>query len=179
MTNVGYMRVSTVDQNTARQLDGVRLDKVFTDKCSGKDVDRPQLQAMLEYVREGDTVHVHSIDRLARSLEDLLRLVRGFNDNGIGVHFHKENLRFTGDANPMQELMLSLLGSVAQFERSMILERQREGIAKAKQEGVYKGRAKKVDDQMIRNAIADGLSYRAAAASLNVSLSTVQRAVKV
>lgn len=178
MSQVGYVRVSSVDQNTARQLDGIACDEVFTDKVSGATTERPALQDMLRFVRKGDTVHVHSIDRLARSLEDLLSLVKGLIAKGVGVHFHKEQLHFTGEANPMQELMLSLLGSVAQFERSMIKERQREGIAKAKEAGVYKGRAKSVDDAAIRSSIASGVSYRDTAKALGVSLSTVQRAMK-
>lgn len=178
MANVGYVRVSTTDQNTERQLDGIQLDKVYTDKLSGATTERPQLQAMLEYVREGDTIHVHSIDRLARSLIDLLALVKEQTARGVQVHFHKENLLFTGEANPTQELMLSIMGSVAQFERAMIRERQREGIAKAKEKGVYKGRAKVVDDEAIRSLIASGVSYRKAAEQLEVSLSTVQRAMK-
>ncbi|RBH58402.1 MULTISPECIES: recombinase family protein [Pseudomonas] len=179
MANVGYVRVSSVDQNTARQLDGVTLDRVFEDKVSGATTDRPHLQEMLKFIREGDTVHIHSIDRLARSLEDLLKLVKDLNTRKISVHFHKEQLLFTGDANPMQELMLSLLGSVAQFERAMIKERQREGIAKAKEAGVYKGRAKSVDDAAIRVAMqAEGASFRKVAKALDVSLSSVQRAMK-
>jgi DNA invertase Pin-like site-specific DNA recombinase len=179
MSNIGYVRVSSVDQNTARQLDGIILDEVFTDKVSGATTDRPELQAMLRHVRKGDTLHVHSIDRLARSLEDLLFLVKELIDRGVTVHFHKEQLLFTGEANPMQELMLSLLGSVAQFERSMIKERQREGIEKAKAAGVYTGRVKTINDEAIREAMnAPGASYRKVAKALNVSLSTVQRAVK-
>lgn len=179
MSNIGYIRVSSVDQNTARQLDGIILDEVFTDKVSGATTDRPELQAMLRHVRKGDTLHVHSIDRLARSLEDLLSLVKELIDRGVTVHFHKEQLLFTGEANPMQELMLSLLGSVAQFERSMIKERQREGIEKAKAAGVYTGRVKTINDEAIREAMnAPGASYRKVAKALNVSLSTVQRAVK-
>lgn len=179
MSNIGYVRVSSADQNTARQLDGIDLDEVFTDKVSGATTDRPELQAMLRHVRKGDTLHVHSIDRLARSLEDLLSLVKELIDRGVTVHFHKEQLLFTGEANPMQELMLSLLGSVAQFERSMIKERQREGIEKAKAAGVYTGRVKTIDDEAIREAMnAPGASYRKVAKALNVSLSTVQRAVK-
>lgn len=178
MAQVGYIRVSSADQNTDRQLDGIPLDEVFTDKVSGASTDRPALQEMLRFVRKGDVVHVHSIDRLARSLEDLLSLVKGLNAKGVAVHFHKEQLQFTGAGNPMQELMLSLLGSVAQFERSMIKERQAEGIAKAKAKGVYKGRIKVVDDEAIRSAIAGGLSFRRAAQELGVSLSTVQRAMK-
>lgn len=178
MANIGYIRVSSVDQNTARQLDGVALDQVFTDKVSGGTVERPELQAMLRHVRGGDTLHVHSIDRLARSLADLLALVEGLTARGVAVQFHKEQLLFAGEASPMQELMLSLLGSVAQFERSMIRERQREGIAKAKAAGVYKGRVKVVDDAAIRAAIDSGMSYRVAAKDLGVSLSTVQRVMR-
>lgn len=176
--DIGYIRVSSMDQNTARQLDGVKLDQTFTDKVSGSTVDRPQLVQMLRSVRSGDTLHVHSIDRLARSLVDLLALVKELTDKGVAVKFHKENLLFAGEADPMQELMLSLLGSVAQFERSMIRERQREGIAKAKEAGKYKGRTKAVSDAVIRTAVESGLSYRKTAEHLGVSLSTVQRAVK-
>lgn len=178
MAKVGYIRVSSVDQNTERQLDGLILDKVFTEKVSGATTDRPQLQAMLEYVREGDTIVVHSIDRLARSLADLLKLVEDLNKRGIHIRFNKEQLEFTGEDNPMQKLMLSMMGSFAEFERAMIKERQREGIAKAKEKGVYKGRTKTVDDDAIRAAIAEGQSFRKAAESLGVSLSTVQRAMK-
>jgi DNA invertase Pin-like site-specific DNA recombinase len=179
MASIGYIRVSSTDQNTARQLDGVTLDEVFTDKVSAANTDRPELQAMLRHVRKGDALHVHSIDRLARSLEDLLALVKGLIGKGVAVSFHKEQLHFTGEANPMQELMLGLLGSVAQFERALILERQKEGIAKAKERGVYKGRAKTVDDDAIRKAMAqDGASFRKVAKALGVSLSTVQRAMK-
>ncbi|WP_042918200.1 recombinase family protein, partial [Pseudomonas tolaasii] len=133
MASIGYIRVSSTDQNTARQLEGVALDEVFTDKVSAANTDRPELQAMLRHVRKGDVLHVHSIDRLARSLEDLLALVKGLISQGVAVSFHKEQLHFTGEANPMQELMLGLLGSVAQFERALIRERQAEGIAKAKE----------------------------------------------
>lgn len=183
MAKVGYVRVSSVDQNTERQLDGVALDKVFTDKVSGATTDRPQLQAMLEYVREGDTIVVHSIDRLARSLADLLKLVEELNTKGIHIRFHKEQLEFTGENNPMQKLMLSMMGSFAEFERAMIRERQREGIEKAKDAGVYKGRTKTIDDAAIRAAVTGdgetkGMSYRKAAEHLGVSLSTIQRAMK-
>lgn len=178
MAQVGYVRVSSVDQNTDRQLDGVQLDKVFTDKVSGATTDRPQLLAMLDYVREGDCIVVHSIDRLARSLGDLLSLVESLTAKGVAIRFHKEQLHFTGDDNPTQHLMLSMMGAVAQFERSMIKERQREGIAKAKTKGVYKGRVKTVDDEAIRAEIAAGSSFRKTAEKLNVSLSTVQRAMR-
>lgn len=171
-------RASSADQNTERQLDGLTLDKVFTDKASGSNTDRPQLQSMLEYAREGDCIVVHSIDRLARSLADLLSLVQELNAKGIHVQFIKEQLLFTGDNNPTQHLMLSMMGAVAQFERAMIKERQREGIAKAKAKGVYTGRTKSVDNEAIRSLIASGVSYRKTAEQLGVSLSTVQRAMK-
>src|SRR5690348_5541062 len=99
--HVGYIRVSTVVQNTERQLDGMELDKVFTDKLSGKDVKRPQLQAALGYLREGDTLIVHSMDRLARNTLDLLQLVRDLNERGVAVEFVKERLMFTGSESPM------------------------------------------------------------------------------
>jgi DNA invertase Pin-like site-specific DNA recombinase len=137
---IGYQRVSTVDQNTDRQLDGVAIDKLFTDKASGKDTNRPELARALDYVRDGDTLVVHSMDRLARNLEDLRRLVRELTGKGIRVEFVKESLTFAGDDSPMNTLLLSMLGAVAEFERSMILERQREGIALAKAAGKYKGR---------------------------------------
>jgi DNA invertase Pin-like site-specific DNA recombinase len=137
---VGYARVSSITQNGARQLDGVDLDKIFTDKLSGKDTKRPQLQACLEYLREGDQLIVHSMDRLARNVEDLRRTVRTLNEKGVSVQFVKENLTFTGEDSPMANLLLSMLGAVAEFERSLIRERQLEGIAIAKKAGVYKGR---------------------------------------
>lgn len=180
MANVGYIRVSTVDQNTARQLDGLKLDKVFTEHKSGKDKEREQLNALLEYVREGDTVNVHSIDRLARNLADLKELVNLLNDKGVSVHFHKEGMKFNGDkSDSMTNLLFNILGSFAEFERELMLERQREGIAKAQEEGKYKGRIKKIDDDAIRSAMnKEGASFRKVAKELNVSLSTVQRAMK-
>ncbi len=137
---VGYVRVSTLAQNAARQLDGVALDRIFEDKASGKDVNRPQLTECLKYLREGDTLNVHSMDRLARNLDDLRRIVRDLTTRGVAVKFEKEALTFTGESSPMANLLLSMLGAVAEFERSIILERQREGIAIAKEGGKYKGR---------------------------------------
>jgi len=146
---IGYVRVSSVDQNTDRQLDGVKLDKVFTDKASGKDTNRPQLQACLEFIRQGDTLHVHSMDRLSRSLVDLLALVKQLTGKGIAIQFHKEALTFTGEPNPMQDLQLAVMGAVAEFERSMIRERQREGIAKAKANGKHLGRERKLTTEQV------------------------------
>ena len=177
--DIGYVRISSIDQNTVRQLDGVQLSKVYTDKCSGKDTNRPQLLVLLDSVREGDTVHVHSIDRLARSLSDLLKLVESLNEKGVSVHFHKENLLFTGADDKYQNLMLQMMGAVAEFEREMIRERQREGIAKAKVAGAYKGRKKAVDNATIRAAMAEPkASFRKVAEKLGVGVSTVQRAMK-
>lgn len=179
MANVGYIRVSSVDQNTARQLDGVALDRIFEDKASGATTDRPKLKEMLEYVREGDTIHVHSIDRLARSLTDLLDLVSSLKARGVSLNFHKECLLFTSEVNHTQDLMLAMMGAVAQFERAISKERQREGVAKAKERGAYKGRVKSIDDETIRAAMAEeGASFRKVAKALGVSLSSVQRAMK-
>jgi len=137
---VGYIRVSTLDQNTERQLEGIPLDKRFTDKASGKDTDRPQLQAALEYLREGDVLVVHSMDRLARNLDDLRKIVVELTARGVVVGFIKEQLTFTGHDSAMSTLLLNVMGAFAEFERSLLKERQREGIAIAKKKGVYKGR---------------------------------------
>ena len=139
---IGYVRVSTVDQNELRQLEGKVLDRVFTDKASGRDTARPQLTELLRFIRDGDTVVVHSMDRLARNLDDLRSLVQGLTRRGVRVEFLKEQLVFTGEDSPMANLMLSVMGAFAEFERSLIRERQREGIALAKQRGAYKGRKK-------------------------------------
>lgn len=151
---VGYIRVSTLDQNTERQLEGLDLDKVFRDKASGKDTKRPQLEAALDYLREGDTLVVHSMDRLARNLDDLRRLVRELTERGVTVQFTKESLTFTGEDSPMATLLLSVMGAFAEFERALIRERQREGIAIAKTKGVYRGRAKALGDEQVTALIA-------------------------
>lgn len=139
--HVGYVRVSTVDQNTDRQLDGIELDELFTDKASGKDTRRPGLEAAIKHCRKGDELVVHSMDRLARNIVDLRNIVSELNAKGARVRFVKENMTFSSDnSDPFATLMLNMLGSFAEFERSMILERQREGIAIAKASGKYKGR---------------------------------------
>jgi DNA invertase Pin-like site-specific DNA recombinase len=137
---VGYRRVSSVDQNEARQLEGLDLDKVFTDKARGKDTKRPQLERALEFLRDGDVLVIHSMDRLARNLDDLRGVVLTLTKRGVSVQFIKESLTFTGEENAMAQLLLSVMGAFAEFERSLIRERQREGIALAKKAGVYKGR---------------------------------------
>jgi DNA invertase Pin-like site-specific DNA recombinase len=173
---VGYVRVSTVDQNTDRQLDGIDLAKVFTDKASGKNAERPELKIALGYVREGDTLVVHSMDRLARNLEDLRRIVRELTGKGVRVEFVKESLTFTGEDSAMNTLLLSMLGAVAEFERSMILERQREGIAIAKAKGVYKGRKPALAPAQVvevAGRLAAGESATKLAAEFGVSRATV------
>ena len=138
---IGYVRVSSVDQNEARQLEGIETDRVFTDKASGRTVERPQLQEALKYAREGDTLVVHSMDRLARNVEDMLRLVRELNGKGVTVRFVKENMTFSADhADPRASLMFAMLAAFSQFERDLIRERQKEGVALAKKRGVYTGR---------------------------------------
>lgn len=148
---VGYLRVSTLDQTTARQLDGLELDEVFEDKVSGATADRPELQAVIKHCRTGDTLVVHSMDRLARNLGDLKTLVESLTGKGVAVEFVKERQTFRPDQDdPMATLMLHLLGAVAQFERDLIRERQREGIEIAKTKGVYKGRAPKLTPEQVQ-----------------------------
>ncbi len=177
--NIGYIRVSTVDQNSDRQLDGIPLDKLFEEKVSAKNTERPKLKEMLGQIRQGDAIFVHDISRLARNIEDLHRLVRHILEKGCSIHFVKENLHFDGErTDPTQELLLSMLGAVYQFERSIILERQREGIAKAKERGAYKGRPQSIDRREVLTLIERGLSFRTVAHKLGISLSSVQRITK-
>ncbi|HCF4445684.1 MAG: recombinase family protein [Gammaproteobacteria bacterium] len=150
---IGYIRVSTLDQNPDRQLEGVQVSKVFIDKASGKDTQRPQLEALLSYVREGDTLVVHSMDRLARNLDDLRRMVQQLTGRGVRIEFMKEALTFTGEDSPMANLLLSVMGAFAEFERALIRERQREGISLAKQRGVYRGRKKALSESRIEELL--------------------------
>lgn len=162
---VGYVRVSSFDQNPERQLEQVQVDKVFTDKASGKDTQRPQLDALLAFVREGDTVVAHSMDRLARNLDDLRRLVQKLTQRRVCIEFVKEHLTFTGEDSPVANLMLSVMGAFAEFERALIRERQREGIALAKQRGAYRGRKKALSPEQ-----AAELRQRAAAGEQKATL---------
>lgn len=173
---VGYERVSTAEQSTDRQLAGIEVERTFTDKASGKSTDRPALSEALRYLRDGDTFVIHSMDRLARNLEDLRRTVRELTGRGVRVEFVKEGMTFTGDDSPMNTLLLSMLGAVAEFERALILERQREGIALAKQRGVYKGRkakltAEKAEELRIR--LVAGESATKLAAEYGISRQSV------
>ena len=175
---VGYLRVSSVDQNEVRQLEGLELDKTFTDKASGKDAKRPQLEHLLSFVREGDTVFCHSMDRLARNLDDLRRIVLGLTERGVHVVFVKENLTFTGEDSPMSNLLLSVMGAFAQFERELIRERQREGIAIAKREGKYGGRKPSLSSDRaaeLRRRVAAGDSKAALAREFGISRDTLYR----
>ena len=173
---VGYIRVSSLDQNTARQLEGVELDKTFSDKASGKDVKRPQLQAALEYLRDGDVLVVHSMDRLARNLVDLRTIVEELTGRGVRVQFVKENLIFTGDDTSAAKLLLNVMGAVAEFERSLLKERQREGIAIAKKAGVYKGRKPSLTPERVtelRARVAAGEKKAALAREFGISRETL------
>ena len=173
---VGYIRVSSVDQNTGRQLEGLQLDKTFTDKASGKDVRRPQLQAALEYLRDGDVLAVHSMDRLARNLDDLRKIVTDLTARGVQVQFIKEGLLFTGEDSAMSKLLLSVMGAFAEFERALLKERQREGIAIAKKAGVYKGRKPSLTPERakeLRKRVAAGEKKAALAREFGISRETL------
>jgi DNA invertase Pin-like site-specific DNA recombinase len=176
---VGYLRVSSVDQKELRQLEGVTLDKRFLDKASGKDIYRPQLGELTRYVRDGDTVICHSMDRLARNLDDLRKIVLGFTARGVHVRFEKESLTFTGEDSPMSHLLLNVMGAFAQFERDLIRERQREGIALAKlRKGAYIGRKHSLTPAQAKELcrrVATGESKTALAADLGISRQSVYR----
>lgn len=173
---IGYIRVSSVGQNTDRQLDGMTFDRTFTDKVSGKDVNRPALTEMLKFVRQGDHITVHSLDRLARNLDDLRRIVADLAGRGISIEFVKEKLTFSGEDSPMATLLLSVMGAFAEFERSLIRERQLEGIAIAKQAGAYKGRKRSMTDEQIaeiKSRVASGDKKAVIARDLGISRETL------
>jgi DNA invertase Pin-like site-specific DNA recombinase len=176
---IGYVRVSSLMQNTDRQLDGMELDRVFEDKLSGKDTNRPQLQELLSYARQGDIVYVHSLDRLGRNLDDLRNLVNQMTGKGITVTFIKENLTFTSDKkNPMQELLFNIMGAFAQFERELIRERQREGIQIAKANGVYRGRKQEMTPERIaeiKSRVSAGEAKAKIAKNMKISRDTLYR----
>ena len=180
---VGYKRVSTIEQNGSRQLVGLELEKIFVDHASGKNTsERPQLQAMIEFIREGDEVYVHSMDRLARNLKDLLGLVEQIRNKGASLYFLKESLHIESQAqqSPMTTLMLSMMGAFAEFERSLILERQREGIAIAKQKGLYKGR-KPVSKEKLERAkdlLKQGQKISAVARQTGLSRASLYKYLK-
>ena len=175
---IGYIRVSTLYQNTDRQLEGMTLDQTFTEKVSAKDTHRPKLQEMIQFARKGDTIVIHSMDRLARNLDDLRSLVKTLTSKGVSVEFVKEHLTFNTDDSPMANLLLSVMGAFAEFERSLIRERQREGVALAKNRGAYKGRKRELSSEQvitIRKNIAEGGKKSDIAKTLGISRETLYR----
>lgn len=176
--SIGYIRVSTLDQNPDRQLEGITLDKKFVEYASGSNTNRPQLQLLLDYVREEDIVYVHSLDRLARNLRDLMGLIDTFIKKDVEVVFVKENLRFNGMDSAMSNLLLSIFGAVAQFEYGLIRERQREGIEKAKKLGKYPGRKKFLNpekEEWLKKEIETRRPRREIAAELGISRHTLYK----
>ena len=175
---VGYRRVSSIDQSLDRQDLG-DCERVFEEKVSGGTTDRPALQDMIAFVRSGDEVAVHSIDRLARNLMDLQNIIQQLNDKGVSVHFVTESLTFSsGGGSAFQTLQLQMLGAFAQFERTMIRKRQAEGIAKAKAKGVYAQRKRTVNPDKIQQMFDDGLTKAAIAKQLNISRMSVYRSLQ-
>ena len=173
--------MSTLDQNTDRQLDGVELDKTFTDKASGKDTKRPELKRALEYLREGDTLLVHSMDRLARNLDDLRKIVKDLTGRGVAVEFIKEHLTFTGEDSSISILLLSIMGAFAEFERALLRERQREGITLARRKGVYKGRSPSLTPDRVaelRKRVLSGERKSILAREFGISRETLYRYIR-
>lgn len=177
---VGYARVSTADQNLDRQTDRLTAagaQRFFTDTITGSTRDRPGLDAALSYLRAGDTLTVVSMDRLARSLRDLHTLVDELTASGVRVQFLQEGQTYSDDPSPSSRLLLSMLGAVAEFERSIIRERQADGIARAKARGVYKGRAPVPDEKIehARELIAQGIPKARVARDLGISRSSLYK----
>ena len=177
--NIAYVRVSTVEQNEARQIEALEkygIERWYTEKISGKDANRPKLQEMLEYVREGDTIHIHDLSRLACSTADLLVIVDLLGKKGVHLVSNKENI---DSSTPTGKLMLTMIGAINEFERTNILERTREGIAIAKREGVYKGR-KPIDvpenwDEVVKIWRSGKITAREAMARLGLKPNTFYR----
>ncbi|MHC9881093.1 recombinase family protein [Corynebacterium diphtheriae] len=178
---IGYARVSSKDQNLDRQTAALKKEKVFrifTDTVSGSSTQRPGLEGALNYLRTGDRLIVVSMDRLARSLIDLHRLVDELTERGVSVKFLKEGQVYSQDSTPIAKLMLGLLGSVAEFERAIIRERQAEGIAKAKARGVYKGRAKVLNEEQIMQArewVSEGIPKAEVVRRLGIGRTTLYK----
>jgi DNA invertase Pin-like site-specific DNA recombinase len=178
---IGYVRVSTTDQNTDRQLEGVQLDRTFTDQASGKDTKRPELEAMLKHARDGDVIIVHSMDRLARNLDDMRRIVKELTGRGVRIEFVKESLVFTGEDSPMSTLLLSVMGAFAEFERALIRERQREGISAAKAKGKYRGGVPKLSPEQVcalKSRVEQGIPKAKVARTFGISRETVYQYLK-
>lgn len=180
---VQYIRVSTVEQNEARQIEALKkydAEKTFLEKVSAKDTNRKELQAMLEFVREGDTIVIHEFSRLARSTKDLLEIIELLNEKGVKLISNKENL---DTSTPTGKLMVTMIGAINEFERQQLLERQREGVAIAKQEGRYKGRQVKAIDEEVFNKYYAQYKLRKItkiqlAEKLNISRPTLDKLIK-
>ena len=182
---VGYARVSSSDQHLDRQL--AQLEKlgiviVFSDKVSGKNTDRPGFQQMIEYIRDGDELYVCSMDRMAGNLKDLLSITKSLQKKGVSIHFLKENISLVpkGESSAVTKLLMAMMGAVAEFERSLILERQREGIEQAKLRNAYKGRVP-IDPEKIKKAqllINEGVSKSVAARKLGIGRTTLYKYLK-
>ena len=176
-----YIRVSTILQNTERQLLDVPCNRVYEDKLSGKDTNRPQFQLMMSNLRSDDVVNVHSLDRVGRNTKDILEIVETIKSIGATIHFHKENLKFDGSKSDLySDLMLTILSGFATFERNIILERQREGIEIAKQKGKYKGGKQKFDVEQknrIKELVEEGVSISSVCRTMNCSRPTIYKVI--
>ncbi|MCM1234299.1 MAG: recombinase family protein [Ruminococcus flavefaciens] len=178
---IAYIRVSTVEQNEQRQVEAMekyQIEKWFVEKVSAKDINRPKLQEMLDYAREGDTIHIHDFSRLARSTKDLLDIVEKLNQKGITLISNKENI---DTSTPTGKLMLTMIGAINEFERTNLLERQREGIEIAKRKGIYKGR-KPVSipdfEKHYQRYMKREISKSQLAKELNISRPTLDKLIK-
>ena len=180
---VAYVRVSTVEQNESRQIEALEkhnIEKWFTEKVSAKDTNRPQLMAMLDFVREGDVIYIHDFSRLARSTKDLLEIVELLDNKGVHLVSNKENI---DTSTPSGKLMLTMIGAIAEFERQNLLERQAEGIAIAKREGKFNGgQVKKIDDNLFTRYYEDYKSRKISktklAEALEISRPTLNKLLK-
>jgi len=175
---IGYIRVSSTDQNPERQLRDIEVDRTYIDKCSGKSLDRPEFDKMMDYLREGDTLIVHSMDRLSRNVRDMSNTIKMLTGKGVEIKFLTEKLTFTGDDSPISNLILNIIVSVAQFEREINLERQREGIEIAKSKGVYKGRKPSLNHKQIEELkakVAAGAKKSTVASEYRISRETLYK----
>ena len=180
--NIGYIRVSSVNQNDERQLADIKLDKVFKEKVSASTIKRTELQDCLSYLRDGDTLHIHSMDRLARNLIDLQKIVNDLVSKGVKIHFHKENLIFSGDDSSISKLLLQVIVAVSEFERNLIKERQMEGIQNAKKKGKHLGRHKTLSKEKIdniKNLVESGVKVTEVSKQYNVSRQTIYSYLKM
>lgn len=178
---IGYIRVSTDVQNVDRQLEGIDIDRKFIDVASGKNKDRPAFQEMIRYIREGDLLIVHSLDRLGRNMVDILNIVESFIEKGIGIQFVKDNMSFSKQPTAVEKLILQTMASFAEFERNILKERQREGIEIAKAKGLYKGRRRALKlDQVIElnKKVEMGIPKARVAREFGISVVTLYEYLK-